>query len=57
MPKKAVLPTAAPLHAGAALAMIPPLLGELPDKVNEKIEPSESVIEKACPPPNTVALL
>ena len=57
MPRNAVLPTAAPAHEGAALAMMPPPLGEVPLSVKEKIEPSESVIVKGWPPPKTVALL
>ncbi len=57
MPKNAELPVAAPLQAGDALAMIELPFGELPESVNEKMEPSESVIEKFWPPPKTVALL
>lgn len=57
MPRNAVLPTAAPDQTGGDLAMMPPPLGELPLRVKEKIEPSDNVIEKTCPPPKTVALL
>ena len=57
MPRNAVLPTAAPGQEGAVVAMIPPPSGELPDKVKEKIDPSDNVIAKGWPPPKTVALL
>ena len=57
MPRNAVLPTAEPDHEGAALAMTPPPLGDDPLSVKEKIDPSDSVIAKGCPPPKTVALL
>lgn len=46
MPKNAVLPTAAPLQAGAGLATIAVVPGELPDSKNDRTEPSESVTEK-----------
>ncbi len=57
IPKKAELPVAAPLHAGAATGIIVSVPGELPERVNEKIEPSDNVIENSWPPPKTVALL
>ena len=46
MPRKAVLPTAAPDHAGAGLATIAVAPGELPDNKKDRIEPSERMIEK-----------
>ena len=57
IPRNAVTPTAAIGQEGAGVATMPPPFGDVPDKVNEKIEPSESVIANGCPPPKTVALL
>ncbi len=51
MPRKAELPVAAPLQAGAATAVKVLVPGELPLSVKEKIEPSDKVIEKGWPAP------
>ncbi len=55
IPRNAVLPVAAPVQAGAAAAAIVLAFDEVPESVNEKTEPSDSVIEKFCPPAMTVA--
>ena len=54
---KAELPVAAPDQAGAGTAFRVVVPGELPESVNDRTEPSESVDVKTCPPPKTAAWL
>ena len=59
MPRKAplVLPTADPVQDGDATAARVMPVGELALRLNEKTDPSFSVIVNAWPAPKTVALL
>ena len=54
--RKAELPVAAPLQAGAVTAFRAVVPGELAESVKDRTDPSDKVMEKGWPPPKTVAL-